>query len=195
MPKRVLVAFDADSFGDRAAERLVSEDPRARRMRPPDGHKGRRHKGTRRGVSFQESLQDSCQGRMSRENVESGAADYIVKPFSATELTARVGVAIRARAGTAPFALGGLAIDYGRRGATVDGRDVAITHTMYEILRILSLNAGRVVTSESLLRQALRGGRGATNIGRVRAFVKQIRAKLGEDAARLAWILTERGIG
>ena len=104
-------------------------------------------------------------------------------------------MAIRARAGTAPFALGGLAIDYGRRGATVDGRDVAFTHTIYEILRILSLNAGRVVTSESLLRQALRGGRAATNIGRVRAFVKQIRAKLGEDAACLAWILTERGIG
>ena len=40
-PKRILVAFDAGPFGDRAAERLVSEDPRARSMRPPDGHKDR----------------------------------------------------------------------------------------------------------------------------------------------------------
>ena len=126
---------------------------------------------------------------------ESGAADYIVKPFSATELTARVGAALRARAGTAPFTLGGLAIDYGRRRVTVDGRTVALTPTEYEILRILSVNAGRVVTSESLLRQAWEGGREPTDTDRVRAFVKQIRAKLGDDAARPAWILTERGVG
>ncbi len=126
---------------------------------------------------------------------DSGAADYIVKPFSATELTARVGAALRARAGTAPFALGGFAIDYGRRRVTVDGRAVALTPTEYEILRILSVNAGRVVTSESLLRQAWSGGREPTDTGRVRAFVKQIRAKLGEDSARPALILTERGVG
>ena len=46
---------------------------------------------------------------------ERGAADYIVKPFSPTELTARVGAALRARTPTEPFALGGLAIDYERR--------------------------------------------------------------------------------
>ena len=52
-----------------------------------------------------------------------------------------------------------------------------------------------MVTSESLLRQAWEGGREPTDTDRVRAFVKQIRAKLGEDAARPAWILTERGVG
>ena len=126
---------------------------------------------------------------------EAGAADYIVKPFSPTELTARVGAALRARAGAAPFALGGLAIDYVRRRVTVHGRAVALTATEYEILRILSVSAGRVVTSESLIRQAWNGGREPTDTERVRAFVKQIRAKLGDDAANPALIFNERGVG
>ena len=126
---------------------------------------------------------------------EAGAADYLVKPFSATELTARVGAAIRARAGSAPFVLGALAIDYARRRVTVGGRAVALTATEYELLRILSVHAGRVVTSESLLRQAWDGGREPTDKERVRAFVSQLRAKLGDDAARPAFIFNERGVG
>ena len=126
---------------------------------------------------------------------EAGAADYIVKPFSATELTARVGAALRARAGAAPFVLGALAIDYARRRVTVDGRAVALTATEYEILRILSVNAGRVVTSESLLRQAWDGRRPPTDTERVRGFVRQLRVKLGDDAARPAFIFNERGVG
>ena len=125
---------------------------------------------------------------------EAGAADYIVKPFSATELTARVGAALRARAGAEPFVLGSLAIDYERRRVTVHGRAVALTATEYEILRILSVNAGRVVTSESLLRQAWEE-RESTDTERVRAFVKQLRAKLGDDARRPAWIFNQRGVG
>ena len=125
---------------------------------------------------------------------EAGAADYIVKPFSATELNARVGAALRTRAGAAPFVLGALAIDYERRRVTVSGRAVALTATEYEILRILSVNAGRVVTSESLLRQAW-DAREPTDTERVRAFVKQLRAKLGDDAARPAYIFNERGVG
>jgi len=125
---------------------------------------------------------------------EAGAADYIVKPFSATELTARVGAALRVRAGAEPFVLGALAIDYERRRVTVDGRAAALTPTEYEILRILSVNAGRVVTSESLLRQAW-DANAYTDHERVRAFVSQLRAKLGDDAARPAYIFNERGVG
>ncbi|MCY4141170.1 MAG: response regulator, partial [Rhodobacteraceae bacterium] len=125
---------------------------------------------------------------------EAGAADYVVKPFSATELNARVGAALRARAGAEPFVFDALAIDYERRRVTVDGRAVALTATEYEILRILSVNAGRVVTSESLLRQAW-DAREATDTERVRAFVKQIRAKLGDDATNPVYIFNERGVG
>ena len=125
---------------------------------------------------------------------EAGATDYIVKPFSATELAARVGAALRARAGAEPFVLGGLAIDYDRRRVTVHGSAVAFTATEYEILRILSVNAGRVVTSESLLRQVW-PDRESTDTDRVRAFVKQLRAKLGDAPTHPAYIFTERGVG
>ena len=66
--------------------------------------------------------------------------------------------------------------------------------TGYEILRILSVHAGRVVASESLLRKAW-DARESTDTERVRAFVKQIRAKLGDDAANPTWIFNERGVG
>ena len=91
--------------------------------------------------------------------------------------------------------LGALAIDYARRRVTVDGRAVPLTATEYEILRLLSVDAGQVVTSQSLLRQAWDGGREPTDTERVRTFVKQLRAKLGDDAARPAYIFNERGVG
>ena len=84
---------------------------------------------------------------------------------------------------------------YGRRRVTVGGRAVALTATEYEILRILSVDAGRVVTSKSLPRQAWDAGREPTDTERERAFVCQLRAKLGDAAARPAWIFTERGVG
>ena len=77
---------------------------------------------------------------------------------------------------------------------TVVGRAVALTATEYEILRILSVHAGRVVTSESLLRQAW-DSREPTDTERVRGFVKQLRAKLGDDAANPTWIFNEHGVG
>ena len=126
--------------------------------------------------------------------LDAGAADYIVKPFSASELTARVRAALRRRDGAEPFVLGALAIDYARRRVSVAGREVALTRTEYELLRALSLDAGRPVTYETLLRQAW-GERNGTGVRRVRNFVKKLRAKLGDDAAKPAWILNERGVG
>ena len=90
--------------------------------------------------------------------------------------------------------LDGLAIDYERHRVSVAGRAVSLTTTEYELLRILSVNAGRVMTYETLLRQAW-GGRNTGGAGDVRAFVKKLRAKLGDDAARPAYIFTERGAG
>ena len=126
--------------------------------------------------------------------LEAGAADYIVKPFSPTELVARVRVALRRRADPEPFVLGELAIDYDRRGVTVAGRPVELTPTEYELLRALSLAAGRVVTYDALLEQ-LWSDRDKDGWKVVRAFVKQLRAKLGDDAADPAWIFNVRGVG
>ena len=126
--------------------------------------------------------------------LEAGAADYIVKPFSPTELTARVGAALRRIARPAPFEFGALAIRYEERLVTVAGREVELTATEYELLRVLSLNAGRVVTYDDLLRKVW-SGREAGDVDLVRNFVKKLRAKLGEDAQSPTWIFNVRGVG
>ena len=126
--------------------------------------------------------------------LEAGAADYIVKPFSPTELTARVRAALRKRTGPQPFVLGELVIDYGRRRVSMAGRPVRLTVKEYELLRLLSASAGRVLTYESLLRQVW-GEKEADNPEPVRNFVRRLRRKLGDPAAEPTYILNERGLG
>ena len=126
--------------------------------------------------------------------LEAGAADYIVKPFSPTELVARVRAALRRHEAPEPFVLGALAIDYHGRRVTVEGRAVVLTATEYELLRVLSLEAGRVVTYETLLRRVWHG-RDHTGSNPMRAFVRSLRRKLGDDAANPTWIHNERGVG
>ena len=126
--------------------------------------------------------------------LQAGAADYVVKPFSPTELIARVEAALRRVARPEPFELGALAIHYESHRVTVSGREITLTATEYELLRVLSLNAGRVVTYEALLRQVW-GGREAGDMDLIRNFVKKLRAKLGEDAANPTWIFNIRGVG
>ncbi len=128
------------------------------------------------------------------EALELGAADYIVKPFSPTELSARVQAALRRLAERVPYRAGDLAIDYEQRRVTVDGRRVDLTATEYELLRVLSTGAGRVSTVDALLRQVW-GGRRAGDPKLLRAFVKRLRRKLGDDAAHPAYVFTERGVG
>ena len=126
--------------------------------------------------------------------LEAGAADYIVKPFSPTELVARVRTTLRGRAEAEPFVSGELRIRYDRREVSLAGCRVELTATEYELLRLLSLNAGRVVTTETLLRRIWNRGRGG-NSEPVRTFVKKLRRKLGDDPARPVHIFTERGVG
>ena len=126
--------------------------------------------------------------------LEAGAADYIVKPFSPTELVARVRAALRRHEEPEPFVLGALAIDYERRRVTVAGSEVHLTATEYELLRLLSLNAGRVVPHDTLLGRLWSEDDDPT-AGRLRIFVGSLRRKLGDDAASPAWILNVRGVG
>ena len=126
--------------------------------------------------------------------LELGAADYIVKPFSPTELVARVRAALGRRVESKPFESGELRIRYDRREVTVAGRPVVLTATEYELLRVLSVNAGRVVTSDVLLRRIWGLGAGRKSEA-LRTCVKKLRRKLGGSGANPAYIFNERGVG
>ena len=71
---------------------------------------------------------------------------------------------------------------------------MTLTATEYKLLRVLAQGAGRVLTHQALLRQVW-GGRSYSNPKIVRAYVKRLRNKLGDDTARPAWIYNERGVG
>ena len=126
--------------------------------------------------------------------LDSGATDYIVKPFRRTELVARIRAALRQRDRPEAFVLGELSVRYDQRRVRVAGRNVELTATEYELLSVLSRNAGRVLTYDQLLRSVWKR-RGSNNRGPVRTYVKKLRNKLGDDAADPAYIRTERGVG
>ena len=129
-----------------------------------------------------------------------GAADYMVKPFSPTELTARIRAALRKATAAdlsdeaLPFVLGDMTIDYAQRRVDIAGHPVHLTPIEYEMLRVLSLNGGRVLTHEQLLRRVWR----VTNSGDpqvVRTHMRRLRRKLGDDADNPRFIFTEPRVG
>ena len=127
--------------------------------------------------------------------LEAGAADYIVKPFSATELSARIGAALRRQAEPEPFTLGALCIHYDEHRVSVDGKPVKLTASEYALLRALSINAGRVLDYRTLVRQV--SGKMLDHDAKValRALVKNLRRKLGDTGAEPNYILNQRGVG
>ncbi len=127
--------------------------------------------------------------------LDTGATDYIVKPFSPTELAARVRAALRKQyAPPEPFRLGDLSIDFEQRRVMVAGQAVKLTPTEYDLLRVLSVNAGRVTTFDSLLRQVW-GDRQPGNVVLLRTYVKRLRRKLGDGAVSPAYVFNERQVG
>ena len=126
--------------------------------------------------------------------LEEGADDYIVKPFSAAELVARIRATLRRHREPETFALRGLEIRHGPRLVTVRGEPVDLTATEYEVLRLLSANAGRVVDYATLLRRVW-PGRPRRNANLVQLFVRNLRRKLGDSAGNPTWIVNHRGVG
>ena len=129
-----------------------------------------------------------------------GAADYVVKPFSPTELAARIRAALRKRAAPewasppGPYSLGDLSIDYAERRVTLAGRPVQVTATEYELLYRLSAAAGRVLTHDQLL-QVVWGPERTGEPWLVRNVVKRLRRKLRDDADNPTYVFTEPRVG
>ena len=126
-----------------------------------------------------------------------GAADYLVKPFSPTELSARIRAALRMRAFTEPlepYVLDDLTIDYAEREVMLAGRPVLLTATEFRMLAELSANGGHLVSYEHLLDRVWRGKTGS-DVRPMRTIVGKLRRKLGEDVNNPSYIFTEPGFG
>ena len=132
--------------------------------------------------------------------LDMGAVDYVVKPFSGSELASRIRAALRQRAGLGraaqpqPYRIYELSIDYAERRVTVAENHVPLTATEYALLRELSVDAGMALTHDQLLLRVWGLGH-AGDSGLVRTIVNRLRQKLGDDASNPRYILTEPRVG
>jgi DNA-binding response OmpR family regulator len=131
--------------------------------------------------------------------LELGADDYIVKPFSAREVVARIRAVLR-RAGEgapeqgAPIEVGSLRLDPARRSATLDGDQLDLTRKEFELLELLMSEAGSVITRERLIDEVWDvNWFGSTKT--LDVHVSGLRRKLGDSSSSPRFIHTVRGVG
>jgi two-component system, OmpR family, KDP operon response regulator KdpE len=128
-----------------------------------------------------------------------GADDYVSKPFGMNEVLARLRVALRHSAqvgsGTeAIFTVGPLRVDFAQRLVQVDGQEVKLTPTEYDLLKALIKNSGKIMTRQMLLSQVWGTGYGAES-HYLHVYVGQLRRKIEPDPAHPRFILTISGVG
>src|SRR5215469_10610799 len=131
--------------------------------------------------------------------LDAGADDYVIKPFGANQIEARIKAVLRrAEAGSPragePLEVGGLRLDAGAHEVTLDGAVLDLSRREFELLHYLTLHAGQVVTRRDLLTHVWRmpyGGADRT----VDVHLSWLRRKLGETAQRPRYLHTVRGVG
>lgn len=141
------------------------------------------------------SVQDQDTDKI--EALDAGADDYLTKPFSVGELTARLRVALRHTRQEEPellFVSGKLRVDLTARLVTYAGEEVQLTPTEYDLLRVLIKYAGRVLTHQQLLKE-VRGVGYQTETHLLRVHMSNLRRKIEEDPSNPQYILTEPGVG
>ncbi len=132
--------------------------------------------------------------------LDAGADDYVPKPFSVSELMARIRVALRHAANRAQpsaeptIVAGDITIDLVRRQVTRQGQEVHLTPIEYKLLTVLAGHAGLVLTHRQLLKEVWGPGH-AEESHYLRIFVRQLRHKLEENPTQPRHILTEVGVG
>ncbi len=130
--------------------------------------------------------------------LESGADDYITKPFGMAEFIARVRGTLRRRVLAATpqplFVVGNLEVDLERRIVRRDGAEIRLSPKQYRLLQVLVLHAGKVVTHQHLLREVW-GKAHADDVHYLRIFVRKLRSRLEADPTRPRYIHTELGVG
>jgi len=131
------------------------------------------------------------------EALDAGADDYLTKPFSVGELTARLRVAMRHMRKDDPepiFRTGELCVDLAARLVSRQGEEIQLTPTEYDLLKVFVQYAGRVLTHQQLLRE-VRGAGYQTETHLLRVHVSNLRHKIEVDPANPKYILTEPGVG
>ena len=130
--------------------------------------------------------------------LDSGADDYLTKPFSTGELLARMRVALRHRPGGAEaepvFETPEWRVDFAKREVTAQGRSVHLTPNEFKLLAALARHAGKVLTHRQLLKEVW-GGSPSAQPHYLRVYMAQLRHKLEADPARPRHLITEAGVG
>ena len=135
--------------------------------------------------------------------LESGADDYITKPFGTSELLARIRTALRhvqlregeqAQRQTGVFHTGDLEVDYDKRRVYVNGEDAHLTQNEYKIVALLSKYSGRVLTYDSIIKH-IWGPNAKQGNQILRVNIANIRRKIEPSTAEPRYIMTEMGVG
>jgi two-component system KDP operon response regulator KdpE len=142
------------------------------------------------------SARDDVDGKV--RALELGADDYVTKPFDMSELLARLKAALRhglQAGGEAPvFRSGKMAVDLVNRRVTLRGAEIHLSPKEYNLLRLLSSHAGRVVTHNQLLKE-IWGPANVEDIQYLRVLMRQLRKKLEPETDASPLIATEAGVG
>jgi len=129
--------------------------------------------------------------------LDAGADDYLTKPFGFGELLARIRATLRRSLQQAPgpvYRIEELEVDLARRRVALRGQELTLTPTEYDLLRLLVINAGKVLTHRQMLQQ-IWGSAYLEQPHILRVNISNLRHKLETDATRPRYILTETGVG